>query len=68
MAAVNRYCSATVRLFSKAKALWASRFGAIDASARVAITSVLFNKINDFRPEFREGRMQVILGLRCRVR
>ena len=68
MAAARRYCSATVRLFSEAKALWAWRLGVIEASARVATASDFVNEIKGFRRDFREGRMEVILGLRCRVR
>ena len=68
MAAAKRYCSATVRLFSEVKALRAWRLGVIDARARVAAASDFANEIKGFRPGFREGRMEVILGLRCRVR
>jgi hypothetical protein len=68
LAAARRYCSATVRLFAEAKALWAWRLGAIDASATVATASDFVNEIKGFRLDFREGRMEVILGFRCRVR
>ena len=40
----------------------------IDASARVATASDFVNGIKGFGLGFREGRMEVILGLRCRVR
>ena len=68
MAAARRYCSATVRLFSEARALWAWRLGVMDPSARIAMANDFANEIKEFKPGFREGRMEVILGLRCRVR
>jgi hypothetical protein len=57
-----------VRLFSGPKVRWAWRFGAADTSARVAMASDFVNEINGFRPEFGEGRMEAILGLRYRGR
>jgi hypothetical protein len=40
----------------------------IVVSARVAMASDFINEIREFRPVFGEGRMEVILSLRCRVR
>ena len=47
---------------------WAWRLGATDARARARMASDFVNEIIGLRPVFREGRMKVILGLRCRVR
>jgi hypothetical protein len=68
LAAASRYCSATVRLFSAAKAFWAWRWGLSEASVSAALASIFVNEIRWLRPEFREGRMGVILGLRCKIR
>jgi hypothetical protein len=68
LAAAKRYCSAIVKLFSGPKMRWAWRLGATDARARARMASDFVNEIIGLRPVFREGRMKVILGLRCRVR
>ena len=51
-----------------AKTLWAGSAGVIDPSAKARMASGFVNEIRAFWLAVGEGRMQVILGLRYRVR